>query len=186
MIFQLLGRPSTKWEVCCAFPLYPITTIFNCFTSLPSLAMSFCNKSSRRHQTQLCATSDAQGVATKAQGIRSCTASFWTGGTGTRAALQDCPRTIMHLPEWKVPAKWTAMLPLNIGTKFPKIPAQTQGSWCNCVFRRRIIPQFFRRNHHSSFGHLSMCEPYNNILLCIFVCCMFFFKLIICSNIGMF
>lgn len=82
--------------------------------------MSFCNKSSKRHQTRLCATSDVQGVSTKAQGIYSCTASFWTGRTGNRAALQNCPCDIKHLPEWKVPAKWTAMFPLNIGSPRPQ------------------------------------------------------------------
>lgn len=31
-IFQLLDRPSTKQDACCVFPLYTITTTFNCLT----------------------------------------------------------------------------------------------------------------------------------------------------------
>lgn len=90
MAFQLPDRPSTKQEVCCVFflPTSPPPPLIVWPSSSPSLAMYFCNKSSKRHQTQPHATSDVQGVSAKAWGTHSCRASFWKGRTGTRAGLQ--------------------------------------------------------------------------------------------------
>lgn len=113
-----------------------------------------------------------------------CKANFWKGRTGTRAGLQECECATRHLPVLGVLAKWTATLPLNAETDFPQLPAQISMQPCFEGENYSAASHFCSRDHHSSFSHLSVCEPYKNIPVCISVHCMPFSKLMRCGSNG--
>lgn len=159
---SLTGPLPNKTPVVFFFSTQSPPPLIVWLSSLPSLAMYFCNTSSRQHQAWPYTTNDLQGVSAKVSRVLSYKANFWKGKTGTRVGLQECQCAIMHFPEWRVLAKWTATLPLNIGTEFPKIPAQTHGSRCNCVLRGRIILQCLTSSVGTTTVLLVIC-PYVNL-----------------------